>query len=171
MNIIDDFIKLDMDAPQIAERTEKDLAFNRKVKSCYDMYQWLDKNDILRQEAFLYTENSSMEELEVSFAIDTENLLPYRKKMETSGVKDADLACHYIFGDKGYETSPSKYSGSIFLSWSMLTYRGQLCISRSWETESEQDLNTEHLQEVAKIRKKYGTKKAVEKVWKLLRLK
>ena len=47
----------------------------------------------------------------------------------------------------------------------------QLCISRSWETESEQDLNTEHLQEVAKIRKKYGTKKAVEKVWKLLRLK
>ena len=32
MNIIDDFIKLDMDAPQIAERTEKDLAFNRKVK-------------------------------------------------------------------------------------------------------------------------------------------
>ena len=35
MNIIDDFIKLDMDAPQIAERTEKDLAFNRKVKSCY----------------------------------------------------------------------------------------------------------------------------------------
>ena len=78
--------------------------------------------------------------------------------METSGVKDADLACHYIFGDKGYETSPSKYSGSIFLSWSMLTY-------------SEQDLNTEHLQEVAKIRKKYGTKKAVEKVWKLLRLK
>ncbi len=45
----------------------------------------------------------------------------------------------------------------------MLTYRGQLCISRSWETESEQDLNTEHLQEVAKIRKKYGTKKAVEK--------
>ena len=112
-----------------------------------------------------------MEELEVSFAIDTENLLPYRKKMETSGVKDADLACRYIFGDKGYETSPSKYSGSIFLSWSMLTYRGQLCISRSWETESEQDLNTEHLQEVAKIRKKYGTKKAVEKVWKLLRLK
>ena len=32
MNIIDDFIKLDMDAPQIAGRTEKDLAFNRKVK-------------------------------------------------------------------------------------------------------------------------------------------
>lgn len=60
MNIIDDFIKLDMDAPQIAERTEKDLAFNRKVKSCYDMYQWLYKNDILRKEAFLYTENSSM---------------------------------------------------------------------------------------------------------------
>lgn len=51
MNIIDDFIKLDMDAPQIAERTEKDLAFNRKVKSCYDMYQWLYKNDILRNEA------------------------------------------------------------------------------------------------------------------------
>ena len=101
MNIIDDFIKLDKDAPQIAERTEKDLAFNRKVKSCYDMYQWLYKNDILRKEAFLYTENSSMEELEVSFAIDTENLLPYRKKMETSGVKDADLACRYIFGDKG----------------------------------------------------------------------
>ena len=106
MNIIDDFIKLDMDAPQIAGRTEKDLAFNRKVKSCYDMYQWLYKNDILRKEAFLYTENSSTEELEVSFAIDTENLLPYRKKMETSGVKDADLACRYIFGDKGYETSP-----------------------------------------------------------------
>ena len=60
MNIIDDFIKLDMDAPQIAERTEKDLAFNRKVKSCYDMYQWLYKNDILRKEAFLYTENSSI---------------------------------------------------------------------------------------------------------------
>ena len=137
MNIIDDFIKLDMDAPQIAGCTEKDLAFNRKVKSCYDMYQWLYKNDILRKEAFLYTENSSTEELEVSFAIDTENLLPYRKKMETSGVKDADLACRYIFGDKGYETSPSKYSGSIFLSWSMLTYRGQLCVSRSWETESE----------------------------------
>ena len=91
--------------------------------------------------------------------------------METSGIKDADLACHYIFGDRGHETSPSKYSGSIFLSWSMLTYRGQLCVSRSWETESEQDLNTEHLQEVAKIRKKYGTKKAVEKVWKLLQLK
>ena len=100
MNIIDDFIKLDMDAPQIDERTEKDLAFNRKVKSCYDMYQWLYKNDILRKEAFLYTENSSMEELEVSFAIDTENLLPYRKKMETSGVKDADLACRYIFGEQ-----------------------------------------------------------------------
>lgn len=131
MNIIDDFIKLDMDAPQIDERTEKDLAFNRKVKSCYDMYQWLYKNDILRKEAFLYTENSSMEELEVSFAIDTENLLPYRKKMETSGVKDADLACHYIFGDKGYETSPSKYSGSIFLSWSMLTYRGQLYLIKT----------------------------------------
>ena len=55
MNIIDDFIKLDKDAPQIAERTEKDLAFNRRVKSCYDMYQWLYKNDILRKEAFLYT--------------------------------------------------------------------------------------------------------------------
>ncbi len=25
--------------------------------------------------------------------------------METSELKDADLACHYIFGDKGYETS------------------------------------------------------------------
>lgn len=54
MNIIDDFIKLDMDAPQIAERTEKDLAFNRKVKSCYDMYQWLYKNDILRKETSVY---------------------------------------------------------------------------------------------------------------------
>ena len=33
MNIIDDFIKLDKDAPQIAERTEKDIEFNRKEKS------------------------------------------------------------------------------------------------------------------------------------------
>ena len=69
MNIIDDFIKLDMDAPQIAERTEKDLAFNRKVKSCYDMYQWLYKNDILRKEAFLYTENSSMVYVLVRYSI------------------------------------------------------------------------------------------------------
>ena len=171
MNIIDDFIKVGVDAPQISERTAEDITFNHKVKSCYDMYQWLYKKGILRKEAFLYNENSSEGEQEVSFAIDTENLLPYRKQMETSGVEDADLACRYIFGDKGYETTPSKYSGSIFLSWSMLTYRGQLCVSRSWETESEQDLNTEHLQEVAKIRKKYGTKKAVEKVWELLQLK
>ncbi len=101
MNIIDDFIKLDMDAPQIAERTEKDLAFNRKVKSCYDMYQWLYKNDILRKEAFLYTENSSVEELEVSFAIDTENLLPYRKKMETSELKMQILPATISLGIRG----------------------------------------------------------------------
>ena len=101
MNIIDDFIKLDMDAPQIAERTEKDLAFNRKVKSCYDMYQWLYKNDILRKEAFLYTENSSIEELEVSFGIDTENLLPYRKKMETSELKMQILPATISLGIRG----------------------------------------------------------------------
>lgn len=98
MNIIDDFIKLDMDAPQIAERTAKDLAFNRKVKSCYDMYQWLYKNDILRKEAFLITENSSIEELEVFHSQLIRKIFSIQEERKLPGIKEQILPATISLG-------------------------------------------------------------------------
>lgn len=132
--------------------------------SCREMFRWLYQKGILKEISFLFSEKENS----IYFAFDTDDLLPYRDQMESAKVRDCSIACSRIFGDEGYQTDPSFYSGAVSLTWTMLDYRNiGGCVTRSWGLLDEKTLTNESLGIITAIQKMHGTKAAVEAIWDL----
>lgn len=132
---------------------------NQKILAVKNMYAWLQDAGILQNVAFLRKESANA----VCFALDAEDLRPYRQQMESSGVLGAQLATEHIF-DREY--TPCVYSGVIQLAWPMSSYRDvDGCVGRSWECELIKGLNTEGIYGVNKVLEEEGVKAAVHKLF------
>lgn len=136
-------------------------AFNQKIVAVNDVYGWLYHTGILRNVSFEFKDYSDM----VFFALDVNDLKPYREQIENSGIKDISLAVHHIFDA---EYTPCIYSGAIQLGWTMQTYRDtDGTVNKSWETGLIQDLNNSAVHDILDIRKEKGVKAAVSQAFEL----
>lgn len=141
---------------------------NQKIEAVNNMYGWLYDSGILKNISFKYEDLNDS----TYFAFDTENLKPYRKDMESCQFTGAELACLHIFDEK---YSPCLYSGAIQLGLPMQTYRGNSgTVSRSWECDLVQTLNTADADDIYHILKEKGPKEAVTSLfdkydWDLMR--
>lgn len=142
--------------------------FNQKIEAVNNMYGWLYDSGILKNISFKYEDLNDS----TYFAFDAENLKPYRKEMESCLFTGAELACRHIFDEK---YSPCLYSGAIQLGLPMQTYRDNSgTVSRSWECDLVQTLNTVNADEIYHILKEKGPAEAVTAVfdkydWDLMR--
>ena len=151
---------------------ESDFVFDEKImsKEHYDriravreMYAFLYEKGILKEVSFEYRDYSD----ETIFALDAENLEPYRNEMINSGTYKAELAVKYIFDAK---FTPCRFCGGLTLSQPMLTYRDNCgCIGRSWECDLCEYLNVDDLSKISRIKRKKGSKAAVSALWKLIK--
>ena len=145
---------LDKDDPRNQE-------FNRKIVAVNDMYAWLYAQGILRKVSFEFKDYSDS----TYFALDVEDLKLYRRVMEQSGVKNADIAAQHIFD---VEYSPCLFSGAIELSWTMFSYRDfDGTVGRSWECELCRHLDAVGVTDVAQIKDEKGIKEAVKHAFKI----
>ena len=133
--------------------------FNQRILAVNDMYAWLYDNGILQKVSFEFKDYEDC----AYFALDTKDLLPYRKEMEASRLDKAALAVRYIFDEP---CTPCVYCGAIELGWTMSTYRSvDGCVGRSWECSLIQELNTKSIYDISDIRKEKGIKAAVKALY------
>lgn len=138
---------------------DPDGQFNKRITAINNMYDWLYKNSLLQNTAFLFQDLGDS----VCFALDVKDLEPYRDKMQESRVEGAALAVHHIF-DEAY--TPCMYSGTIELGWFMSTYRNvDGCVGRSWECGLIQGLNNTAIFDVLQTKEESGVKAAVSKMF------
>ena len=129
--------------------------FNRRILAVNHLYGWLYDNGVLEKTSFWFRDYEN----KVYFALDTKDLLPFRKNMEHSKVTDASLVVHHIF-DEIYR--PCMYSGAIQLGWTMATYRDNGgCIGSSWECDLVKMLQNRTVQKVLDIQNNQGIKDAI----------
>lgn len=130
--------------------------FNKRILAVNEMYGWLYKHGILEQISFVFKDYGNM----TYFALDTKELLPYRKAMECSGLENAKLAVSHIFDE---EYTPCRYSGAIQLGWPMATYRSvDDTVGRSWECSLVVGLGTKEIYDVLDVKESKGVKEAVK---------
>lgn len=130
--------------------------FNQKIVAINNMYGWLYEKGILEKRSFEFKDYSDI----TYFALDAQDLLPYRSAMEASGVEGAELATRHIFD---VEYSPCLYSGAIELAWTMFSYRDfDGTVSRSWENELCRHMNSSAVLDVRKMKDERGVKEAVK---------
>ena len=134
--------------------------FNQRILAVNEMYGWLYDRGILKNVSFVFKDFSDC----TYFALDVKDLIPYRKNMEESGCKQADLAVQFIF-DKEY--TPCLFSGAFELGWMMNTYREfyKGSISRSWECDMVKHLPSSIAHDISKLRKEMGIKESVKAVY------
>lgn len=124
--------------------------FNQKILAVNAMYGWLYEQGILRAVSFEFKDYS----FGTCFALDVNDLVPYRGAMEAARVERADLAVRHIF-DELY--TPCMYSGAITLSSPMASYRDvDGCVGRSWECGLIQGLGTKAIHRVLEARNTEG---------------
>ena len=158
--ICDLFYKKDRPTCTIDPDSPATQSFNRYNAAVNAMYGWLYEQSILDSVCFAFRDYPN----ETYFAFDVAELLPYRAKMEESGVEDAKLACWRIF-DQVYD--PCLYSGAIQLGWTMSTYRDNCgCVGRSWEIELVKTLNAVGAGKVYETKEKHGAKAAILHLFK-----
>lgn len=134
-------------------------AFNRIITAVNQMYAWLYRQNILDTIAFAFRDYPER----TYFAFDAADLLPFRTQMESSGVIDADLACHCIFD---HELTPCRYSGAIQFGWTMQTYRDNGgCVSSSWELSLVQNLSIKEADELSRLREAEGIEAAIRSLF------
>lgn len=116
--------------------------FNQKISAVNALYGWLYEQGILEKVSFEFKDYSNVS----YFALDAEDLLPFREQMACSGVHNVQKAIYAIF-DEPYK--PCLYSGTIEPGWTIATYRDvDGSVGRSWETNLVQFLNTKGIYEV-----------------------
>lgn len=153
--ICDSYYKKEKHLWSIEPENPNNQQFNRRILAVNHLYGWLYNNGILEKVSFWFRDYED----KVYFALDVDELLPYRKNMEHSKVTDAALAVHHIFDE---EYRPCMYSGAIQLGWTMTTYRDNGgCIGSSCECDLVKMLQTRTVQKVLDIQKKHGIKEAV----------
>ena len=137
--------------------------FNRKILAANQMYEWLYNQGILKQVSFEFKDYSDM----TFFALDVNDLAPYREQMESCGILDAEIAVHHIFDE---EYTPCLYSGAFQIGWTMMTYRDtDGTVSRSWECGLVKSLATYAADDVLEIKNKSSVKAAVSEAFELLK--
>ena len=120
-----------------------------------DMYSWLLAQGILEKVCFAFRNYPNT----TYFAFDAEELLPYRKQMEESGVKGAEETCCLIFDE---QITPCMYTGAIQFHEPMLTYRDNCgCVGRSREITLVRHLGNEAANNVLDLNNKKGSKAAI----------
>ena len=147
------------------EKKEKKLpaffsdAYKKQLLAVNAMYHWLYKQGILCEISFAVQDYKDT----VYFSFDVRDLLPYRRKMEQSGIEDASLAVQEIFDSTH---APCRFSGAIQLSWPMVGYRTfDGVTSRSCETDLLDYFNNESAYEILHVRETKGIKEAVLKAF------
>ena len=159
MRIINDYYSKNSDSNFNAQFISED--FYNRIKAIEEMYEYLDKEGILKTTSFKYYTDYKG----TSFAINTENLECYKAKMLNSGTYMPDLAVRYIFDEK---FTPCIYCGSIRLSWTMLTYRENCgCIGKSWECGMCRQTESKFVSKISEIRKEKGIQAAVSALWEI----
>lgn len=131
----------------------------------YEMYTFLDKEGILSKVSFKY-EKTRTTEVTVHFALNSDDLLPYKKLMEFSSV-NAALAIEKIFCD----SSPCWYCGGVSLLYPMRTFRDSLdgysggCVSKSWECVRCSNRWSYRANRVEKYKKNHSAEETILKFW------
>lgn len=135
--------------------------YNQKISAINAMYGWLYAHGILEKVSFEFKDYSNV----TYFALDAEDLLPFREQMERSDVNNAQKAVYAIF-DEPYK--PCLYSGTIEPGWPMDTYREvDGCVGRSWETNLIQHLKTKDIYKVYDVLKTKGPRSAASAMFGL----
>jgi len=130
-------------------------SFNQRIMAVNNMYGWLYDQGILEKVSFVFKDYAGASH----FALDVNDLIPFRQEMEKAGIKDNQLAIRHIF-DEHY--TPCTYSGAIQPGWTMSSYRSvDGCVGRSWECGLVQHLNTTGIYDVLRVREEQGVKAAV----------
>ena len=140
---------------------EPNTEFNQKISAVNAMYGWLYDEGILEKVSFEFKDYSNVS----YFALDANDLVPFRTQMESSGLTDAQMAVYAIFDEP---CTPCLYSGTIEPGWTMATYRDvDGSVGRSWETNLIQHLNTKGIYEVHDVLAAKGPKSAASAMFGL----
>ena len=147
--------------PQIDEYHTSE--YINRVISVNSAYGYFYQKGILKEVAFEYEEYNGC----VLFALDADELLPYRNELESAENSEFASAAREIF-DEHY--SPCLYSGAIELTGAMQTFREFAgTVECSWEIEPCQHMDSCQVLDVLEIKEKQGVREAVKYIFKLLR--
>ena len=130
--------------------------FVDRIVAVNTAYGYLYEQGILQKVAFEFAERDG----NIYFALDANDLTPYRKELESADIPNVTLATREIFEE--YYT-PCLYSGAIELTWTMATHRDfSGTVERSWEIEPCRHLETDQVLEIRDVLESKGAREAVK---------